>query len=85
MATTVTSSRTAARAASSTATPAIAIAIAATAAGTSFTRAFRTRGPCFYRRNYSIHSVEVRLIVGIEIRAAFDHCRRGSLWSTVRR
>jgi hypothetical protein len=81
----VTSSRTAARTASTTATPAITIAIATTAAGTSFTRSFRTRGTCLYRRDHSIHTVEVRLIVRIEIRAAFDHCRRGSLRSTVRR
>ena len=86
VATTVTSSRTAAWAASTTATPAIAIAIAtAAAAGTSFTRTFRTRGACLYRRDYSIHAVEVWLIVSIEIRAAFDHCRRRSLRSTVRR
>jgi hypothetical protein len=77
VATTVTSSRTAAWAASSSATPAIAIAIATTAAGTSLTRTFRTRGACFYRRNDSVHTVEVWLIIRIEIRAAFDHCRGG--------
>jgi hypothetical protein len=81
----VSSSRTAARTASTTATPAITIAIATTADGTSFPRSFRARGACLYRRDHSIHPVEVRLIVRIEIRAAFDHCRRGSLRSTVRR
>ena len=85
VATTVTSSRTAAWAASTTATPAISIAIATTAAGTSFTRAFRTRGACLYRRNYSLYTVEIWFIVGVEIRAAFDHCCGGSLRSAVRR
>ncbi len=59
-----------------TAPAAIAIAIATTAAGTSLTRAFRPRRARLYRRNHSIHTVEVRLIVGIELGAAFDH-RRG--------
>jgi hypothetical protein len=62
-----------------TAAPTIAIAIATTAAGTSLTRAFGPRRARFYRRNHSIHTVEVRLIVRIEIRAAFDH-RRGRAW-----
>ena len=85
MATTVTSSWTAAWTAATTATPAIAIAIATTAAWTSFTRAFRTRRACLYRRDYSIHTVEVWLIIRIEICAAFDHCRGRPLRSTVRR
>jgi hypothetical protein len=68
--------------AAATATPAIAITIAAT--GTSFTRTFWTRSARFYRRDYSIHTVEVRLIIGIEVCAAFDHCRGGSLRRTVR-
>jgi hypothetical protein len=71
VATTVTS-RTAARATSASAPTTIAIAIA-TAAGTSLTRTFRTRGTRVHRRNYSIHTVEVGLIIGIELRAAFDH------------
>jgi hypothetical protein len=62
-----------------TAPPTIAIAIATTAAGTSLTRAFRPRRARLYRRHHSIHAVEVRLIVRIEIRAAFDH-RRGRAW-----
>ena len=83
VATTVTSSRTAAWAASTTAAPAI--AIATTAARTSFTRAFRPHRACLYRSDYSIHTVEVWFIIRIEIRAAFDHCCGGSLRSTVRR
>jgi len=71
VATTVTS-RAAARTATATAPPAIAIA-SATAA--RFTRTFRTRGSRLYRRDYSIHTVEVRLIIRIELCAAFDHCR----------
>jgi hypothetical protein len=88
VATTVTSSRTAARAATRAAaatTPAIAIAIATTAAGTSFTRAFRTRSARFYRRDYSVHTVEVWLIIRVEIRATFDHGCGRPLRSTVRR
>src|ERR1035437_1868779 len=73
-----TTSWTAARTAA-TAAPAIAIAIATTAAGTSLTRAFGPRRARFYRRNHSLHTVEVRLSVRIEIRAAFDH-RRGRAW-----
>ena len=84
VATTVTS-LTASRATSATAAPTIAIAIATAAAGTPFTRAFRTRSPCLYRRNNSVNAVEVRLIIGIEICAAFDHCCGGALRSTVRR
>lgn len=57
-----------------TAPTTIAITIAA-AAGASITRAFRTHATRLYRRNYSIHAVEVRLIVRIELCAAFDHCR----------
>lgn len=68
-------SLTAARTASASAPPTIAITIATTAAGTSLTRAFWPRRACLYRRNDSIHTVEVRLIIRIEIRAAFDHCR----------
>lgn len=79
MATTVTS-RTAAWAttrATSTAPPAITIAIAASAAGSSLPRrTFWTRCARFYRRNNAIHAVEVRLIVRVELCAAFDHGRR---------
>src|SRR5260221_2345870 len=85
MATTVTSSRAAARAASAPAPPAIAVAIATTAARTSFTCTFRPRRACLYRGDYSIYTVEVRFIIRVEIRAAFDHRRRGSLRSAVRR
>jgi hypothetical protein len=80
MAATVTSRATASRAASATAPPAIAITITATAAGTSVTRTFRTRRTRLYRRDHSIHTVEVRLVIGIEIRAAFDYCRGCALW-----
>lgn len=73
MATTVTS-LTASRTASATAPPAIAIAIAATAAGTCLSRTFWTRGPRLDRRNYSIHTVEVRLLIRVELCTAFDHC-----------
>lgn len=72
MATTVTP-LTAARATSSTATPSIPIPIAATAAGPSLARTFRTPDTCFYRRYDSIHTVEVRLVIGVEVRAALDH------------
>jgi hypothetical protein len=71
--TTVTS-LTAARTTSASAPPAIPIAIAAAAAGTSFPRTFRTRCARFYRRDNSINTVEVRLIIRIEIRTALDHC-----------
>jgi hypothetical protein len=74
VATTVTS-LTAAGTATATAPPAIPITIATAAAGASFARTFRTRGTCLDRRDYSIHTVEVRLIIWIELRAAFDHCR----------
>jgi hypothetical protein len=73
MATTVTS-RTASRTASATAPPAITITITA-AAGASVTRTFRTHSARLYRRDYSVHTVEVRLIVRIELCAALDHCR----------
>jgi hypothetical protein len=56
-----------------TAPPAITITIA-TAAGTSVTRTFWTRGARLNRGNDSLHTVEVRLIIRIEIRAAFDYC-----------
>ncbi len=82
VATTVTS-RTAAWATSASATPTITITIA-TAAGTSVSRTFWTRGTRLYRRHNSIHTVEVRLIVRIEIRAAFDYCRGRALRSAVR-
>ncbi len=77
-------SRTAARTATSsaaraaaTATPAIAITTAS--AGTSLTRAFRTRCARFDRGYDSIYPVEVWLVIGVKIRAAFDHCCRSSL------
>ncbi len=69
--------------ATTTSSPTIAIAIAA-AAGPAFARAFRTRSACLYRRYHSIHPVEVRLVVGVEISAAFDHCRGRALRSVVR-
>ena len=78
MATTVTSLTTA-WAASATAPPAIAIAITTAAAGTSLPRTFWTRGTCLDRRNYSIHTVEVRLVIRVELGTAFDHCRGRAL------
>jgi hypothetical protein len=78
VATTVTA-LTAARTTSASAPTTIAITIATTA-GTSLTRTFRTRGTRLYRCHDSIHTVEVRLIIGIEIRAAFDYCRGCALW-----
>jgi len=78
MATTVTSLP-ASRTASATAPSAIAIAIAATAAGTSLPRTFWTRGTRLDRRNYSIHTVEVRLLIRVELGTAFDHCRGRAL------
>ncbi len=86
MAATVTS-RTAAGAptrAAASAAPAISIAIATTAAGTSLAPTFWTRRTCLYRRNDTIHTVEVRLIIGIELCSAFDHCRGRALWRTAR-
>jgi hypothetical protein len=74
----------AARTASSTAAPAITITIAATAGGTSLAPAFRTRDARFYRRYYSIYTVEVRLIIGIELGATFDHRRGRALRNCVR-
>jgi hypothetical protein len=71
VATTVTS-RTAARATSASAPPAITITIA-TAAGTPFARTFRTSDTRVYRRDYSVYTVEVRFLIRIELRAAFDH------------
>jgi hypothetical protein len=61
-----------------TAPTTIAITIA-TAAGASVTRAFRTRATRLYRRNHSIHTVEVWLVIRIELCAAFDHCRGRAL------
>lgn len=85
MATTVTS-RTAAWATSASAPSTITITIATAAAGTSVSRTFWTRRNRLYRRNDSIHTVEVRLIIRIEIRAAFDYRRgRRALWNAVRR
>ena len=86
MATTVTSltSAWAATRAASTASPAITITIATAAAGTSLTCTFRTRSSCFYRRNHSsIDTVEVRLVIRVELRAAFNHCRGCALRSAV--
>ena len=77
MATTVTSLA-AAGTTSASPPPTITIAITS-AAGTAFTRTFRTRGARFYRCNDSVYAVEVWLIVRIELRAAFDHCRRCAL------
>ena len=76
MAATVTS-WTASRTSSSSSPPAITIT---TAAGTSFSRTFRTRCSGFYGRYHSIHAVEVRLVIRIEIRAALDHRCRCTLW-----
>ncbi len=77
MATAVTSLA-ASRTASASAPPTVAITI--TARGTTFTPAFRTRGARLHRCNYAVHTVEVRLILRIEIRAAFDDCRGCALW-----
>ena len=74
MATTVTS-LTASRAASATAPPAIAIAITTAAAGTSLPCTFGTGCTRLDRRNYSIHTVEVRLVIRVELGTTFDHCR----------
>jgi hypothetical protein len=84
VATTVTS-RTATWAATTwtaaTTTPAIAITITASAAGTPFTGSttFGTRGTCLDGGNHSVYAIEVRLVIGVEIRAAFDDCGRRSL------
>jgi len=72
-------SLTTAWAAAATAPPAIAIAIAPAAAGTSVSRALRTRGARVYRRNHSIHTVEVWLVIRVELGTAFDHCRGRAL------
>jgi hypothetical protein len=63
--------------ASGTASPTAPATIAITpAAWTTLTSAttFRTAGTGFDGRYDSIHAVEVGLVVGIEIRAAFNHC-----------
>ena len=83
VATTVTS-LTAARTTSTAATTTIAIAIAS-AARTTFPRTFRASGTGFNRRDDSIDAVEVRLIIGVEIRAAFDHCCRRAVRGRRRR
>src|ERR1019366_634918 len=57
-----------------TASRAIAIAIAAPGAGRYLSPTFWTRGPRLDRRNYSIHTVEVRLLIRVELCTAFDHC-----------
>ena len=72
MAATVTAWAVASRTAPSS--PAITIAIAS--ARTALAPAFRTRYARLDRRYHSVHAVEVRLVIGIELRAAFDH-RRG--------
>ena len=66
-------SLTAAGTASPTAPATIAITPAAWTTLTSATT-FRTAGTGFDGRYDSIHAVEVGLVVGIEIRAAFNHC-----------
>jgi hypothetical protein len=76
---TAVTSRAAARTSSSTATPAITIAIAASSAGPPLARAFRTSRARFNRRNHSIDPVEIRFVVSVEIRAAFDHSGRCAL------
>lgn len=80
MATTVTSLA-ATRTSSSTAASAIAIA-ATTRTSLTRTAALWTRDTCFNR--HSIHTIKVRLIVGIEIRAAFNYCGRGALRCALR-
>ena len=61
---------------SATSSATIAVAITSAAAGTSLAPAFWTRCARFYRRHHTIHPVEVGLIVGIEIRATLNYCRR---------
>jgi hypothetical protein len=70
-------------AASASAATAIAIA---TSAGTAFTRAgaFRSSAASIDRRHDAIHAIEIRLIVGIEICATFDHSRGRALWCAMR-
>ena len=69
---------------SATSSTTIAVAIATAAAGTSFTPALGTRRARFHRRDDSIDAVEVWLIVGVKIRAAFDHRRRRTLRCSLR-
>lgn len=84
MATTVTSLTTAASAwtTSASTTPAIAIT---PATGTSLARpaAFRTANACLNGGYHAVDAVEVRFVVRIEIRAAFDYCGGRSLRSAV--
>src|ERR1035441_1238476 len=62
-------------------TIAIAIASGATAC---ITRTIRARDNWLCGTGQSIHAVKVRLIIGVKIGAAFDHCRRRALRCALR-
>ena len=80
MATTMTSLTTAWAAARSAASSTPAIAITA-ATRTSFTRTATlwTTHSRLDRTHHAVHTVKIRLVIGIEIRAAFDHRGRCAL------